>query len=138
MERYQDVFSLAPANTIDGLFRDDILPDRNGHELVDYWRDLIPQMIHTDELGGFQLLEIRSSLPDELLMYADKLSMAHSLEVRVPYLDRTVVEVRAAARCRFQGPQCQPEMVASTDLRTLPAVSYPEAKETRVCSKHRR
>ena len=92
MKRYQDVFSLAPAHTIDGLFRDDILRDRNGHELVDYWRDLIPQMIHTDELGGFQLLEIRSSLPDELLMYADKLSMAHSLEVRVPYLDRTVVE----------------------------------------------
>jgi asparagine synthase (glutamine-hydrolysing) len=25
-------------------------------------------------------------------MYADKLSMVHSLEVRVPYLDRTVVE----------------------------------------------
>jgi asparagine synthase (glutamine-hydrolysing) len=49
-------------------------------------------MKHTDELGGFQLLEVRSSLPDELLMYADKLSMAHSLEVRVPYLDRTVVE----------------------------------------------
>jgi asparagine synthase (glutamine-hydrolysing) len=49
-------------------------------------------MAHTDELGGFQLLEIRSSLPDELLMYADKLSMAHGLEVRVPYLDRTVVE----------------------------------------------
>jgi asparagine synthase (glutamine-hydrolysing) len=49
-------------------------------------------MEHTDELGGFQLLEIRSSLPDELLMYGDKLSMAHSLEVRVPYLDRTVVE----------------------------------------------
>jgi len=49
-------------------------------------------MVHTDELGGFQLLEIRSSLPDELLMYADKLSMAHSLEVRVPYLDRSIVE----------------------------------------------
>lgn len=92
LKRYQDVFSLAPADMIDGLFRDDILPQRNGHELLDYWRELLPQMEHTDELGSFQLLEIRSSLPDELLMYADKLSMAHSLEVRVPYLDRAVVE----------------------------------------------
>jgi asparagine synthase (glutamine-hydrolysing) len=92
LKRYQDVFSLAPAEMIDGLFRDDVLPQRNGHELVDYWRELLPQIEYTDELGGFQLLEIRCSLPDELLMYADKLSMAHSLEVRVPYLDRTVVE----------------------------------------------
>src|SRR5438552_9011375 len=49
-------------------------------------------MERTAERGGFQLLELRSSLPDERLMYADKLSMAHSLELRVPYLDRTVVE----------------------------------------------
>jgi asparagine synthase (glutamine-hydrolysing) len=92
LKRYQDVFSLAPAETIGGLFREDVLPQRDGQELVEYWDALRPQMEHTDELGGFQLLEIRSSLPDELLMYADKLSMAHSLEVRVPYLDRTVVE----------------------------------------------
>ena len=83
---------MVPAETIDELFRDDVLPEKQGHELVEYWRGLPPQMEHTDELGAFQLLEIRSSLPDELLMYADKLSMAHSLEARVPYLDRTVVE----------------------------------------------
>jgi asparagine synthase (glutamine-hydrolysing) len=92
LKRYQDVFSLTATETIDGLFRDDVLPRGNSHELVDSWRELLPQMKYTDELGGFQLLEVRSSLPDELLMYADKLSMAHSLEVRVPYLDRTVVE----------------------------------------------
>jgi asparagine synthase (glutamine-hydrolysing) len=92
LKRYQDVFSLAPRKTIDGLFHDDLLPNERRCDLADYWRGLIPQMVHTDELGGFQLLEIRSSLPDELLMYADKLSMAHSLEVRVPYLDRTIVE----------------------------------------------
>jgi asparagine synthase (glutamine-hydrolysing) len=90
LRRYQDVFSLAPAENINRLFHDDLLPEN--HELVDYWHALAPQMEHTDELGGFQFLEIRSSLPDELLMYADKLSMAHSLEARVPYLDRTVVE----------------------------------------------
>jgi asparagine synthase (glutamine-hydrolysing) len=92
LRRYQDVFSLAPAGTISGLFRDGVLPEREPNELVEYWEELRSQMEQTDELGGFQLLEIRSSLPDELLMYADKLSMAHGLEVRVPYLDRTVVE----------------------------------------------
>ena len=90
LKRYQDVFSLVPGNVIKELFHEDL--QSSGCELVDYWRGLVPQMVHTDELGGFQLLEIRSSLPDELLMYADKLSMAHSLEVRVPYLDRTIVE----------------------------------------------
>jgi asparagine synthase (glutamine-hydrolysing) len=89
LARYQDVFSLAPAEIVNGLFR-------NGEGMVcgvvDYWQTLAPQMEKLDELGGFQLLEIRSSLPDELLMYADKLSMAHSLEARVPYLDRTIVE----------------------------------------------
>jgi asparagine synthase (glutamine-hydrolysing) len=93
LKRYQNVFSLVSAETIDSLFRDEVRPEKqDDHELVEYWQELMPQMEHTDELGGFQLLEIRSSLPDELLMYADKLSMAHSLEVRVPYLDRTVVE----------------------------------------------
>jgi len=93
LKRYQDVFSLAPTETIGALFRDGVLPETQGEQdLVKYWRELEPQIEYTDELGGFQLLEIRSSLPDELLMYADKLSMAHSLEVRVPYLDRTVVE----------------------------------------------
>jgi asparagine synthase (glutamine-hydrolysing) len=92
LKRYQDVFSLSAEGTIHGLFRDGLLPEPGSNGLVGYWRALLPQMEHIDELGGFQLLEIRSSLPDELLMYADKLSMAHSLEGRVPYLDRTVVE----------------------------------------------
>ena len=92
LKRYEDVFSLAPADIIDGLFQDELSNGKSEHNLVAYWRPLASQMADIDELGGFQLLEIRSSLPDELLMYADKLSMAHSLEVRVPYLDRTVVE----------------------------------------------
>ena len=40
----------------------------------------------------FSSWSCRSTLPDELLMFADKLSMAHGLEVRVPYLDKDIVE----------------------------------------------
>jgi asparagine synthase (glutamine-hydrolysing) len=90
--RFQDVFSLAPAAKIRGLFQPGTLDGHRDDEVVEYWSSLRPQMKHLDELGAFQLLEIRSSLPDELLMFGDKLSMAHGLEARVPYLDRTVVE----------------------------------------------
>jgi asparagine synthase (glutamine-hydrolysing) len=92
LKRYQHVFSIMPGEIIDGLFQDGALPADAGDKVLECWKDLTSMMENTDELGGFQLLEIRSSLPDELLMYADKLSMAHGLEARVPYLDREVVE----------------------------------------------
>src|SRR5207302_11048453 len=92
LRRYQHVFSLVSGETIDDLFREGLFPAQAGDRVLDYWSELLPQMRETDELGGLQLLEIRSSLPDELLMYADKLSVAHGLEARVAYLDRTVVE----------------------------------------------
>jgi asparagine synthase (glutamine-hydrolysing) len=92
MIRYQQVFSVKSESLIDGLFQDKVLPDGTGDLILDSWKDLETLIEKTDDLGGFQYLEIRSSLPDELLMYGDKLSMAHSLEVRVPYLDQKIVE----------------------------------------------
>jgi asparagine synthase (glutamine-hydrolysing) len=92
LRRYQQVFSLVPGGVITHLFNDASLSDDSGDRILDCWKDLLPQLAYTDELGGLQLIELRSSLPDELLMYGDKLSMAHGLEVRVPYLDRTIVE----------------------------------------------
>jgi asparagine synthase (glutamine-hydrolysing) len=91
-QRYQHVLSLLPGTEIDGLFRDGLLDVDAGDALIECWRDLLALSDQTDELGGFQFLEVRSTLPDELLMYADKLSMAHGLEARVPYLDREIVE----------------------------------------------
>ena len=92
MKRYQYVFSIMPGEIVDGLFREGLLDSGAGDKILECWAGLESFMEHTDELGGFQFLELRSSLPDELLMYADKLSMAHGLEVRVPYLDRELVE----------------------------------------------
>jgi asparagine synthase (glutamine-hydrolysing) len=92
LERYQQVFELAPVDAIAGLFRQGVLAADTALGIPEAWRELLPQMAECDELGGFQMLELRSSLPDELLMFGDKLSMAHGLEARVPYLDRTVVE----------------------------------------------
>src|SRR5215467_4758010 len=92
MRRYQNVLSLMPGGQVDELFQDGLLDPNSGDAILNCWADLADLMTSTDELGGFQFLELRSTLPDELLMYADKLSMAHGLELRVPYIDKEIVE----------------------------------------------
>ncbi len=92
MRRYQNVLSLLPGPQVDELFQDGLLEPNSGDSILGCWEDMAELMTETDELGGLQFLEVRSTLPDELLMYADKLSMAHGLELRVPYVDKEIVE----------------------------------------------
>jgi len=92
MRRYQHVLSLLPGDQVDGLFHDGLLGPNVGDSILECWASMTDLMSATDELGGLQFLEVRSTLPDELLMYADKLSMAHGLELRVPYVDKEIVE----------------------------------------------
>ena len=92
MRRYQHVLSLLPGQQVEGLFQDGLLSPEAGDAILKCWEDMGELMSGTDELGGLQFLEVRSTLPDELLMYADKLSMAHSLELRVPFVDKEIVE----------------------------------------------
>jgi asparagine synthase (glutamine-hydrolysing) len=51
-----------------------------------------------DALGQMLYVDTRFSLPDELLMIADKMSMASSVELRVPILDRDLIALAESAR----------------------------------------
>ena len=101
MRRYQDVLSLLPGDQVESLFQDGLLDANAGDAILGCWQDLRGLMADGD-LGGLQFLEVRSTLPDELLMYADKLSMAHSLELRVPYLDKEIVEYVERLPAKFK------------------------------------
>jgi asparagine synthase (glutamine-hydrolysing) len=91
-ERYQSVLSMLPVAQVDRLFQPGLLESDSADSMLENWDDIADLMADTDELGGLQFLELRSTLPDELLMFADKLSMAHGLELRVPYVDKEIVE----------------------------------------------
>lgn len=58
-----------------------------------------------DYLQTLLHVDARTQLPDDLLMLTDKMSMATSLECRVPFLDRQLVEfaARMPARMKIRG-----------------------------------
>src|SRR5882724_6023020 len=58
-----------------------------------------------EELDRLQYVDARLFLPADILVKVDRMSMAHSLEARVPFLDRGVMELarRLPARLRLRG-----------------------------------
>ena len=56
----------------------------------------------TDPLNRVLEAEFRTVFPDQVLTYGDRLSMAHSLEVRSPYLDTDLVTLVAGLPARMK------------------------------------
>jgi asparagine synthase (glutamine-hydrolysing) len=83
-ERLPAVYAVIDGTLKRRLLRDGLAADEDGRAAVARWqadvagRDGLSQMLYVDA---------RLSLPDNLLLYGDKLSMAASLEARVPFLD---------------------------------------------------
>ena len=60
------------------------------HRVLQNHLDRIPAS--WDDGNRFSYLDVETFLPDNLLEYSDKMSMAWALELRVPFLDSRVVE----------------------------------------------
>jgi asparagine synthase (glutamine-hydrolysing) len=58
--------------------------------------------VHGSPLGTTLFLDGQLALADDMLHYFDRTSMAHSLEVRVPFLDHHVVEYAATIPDRYK------------------------------------
>ena len=57
---------------------------------------------HLDDVTKMQYIDIHFWLIGDILLKADKMSMAHSLEVRVPFLDRVVFDVARKVPTEFK------------------------------------
>ena len=70
-----------------------LAPDcRNGKSADDIVADVYRLVKDKDELTKKQFLDMHLWLPGDILLKADKMSMCHSLELRVPFLDKYVME----------------------------------------------
>ncbi len=64
-----------------------------GRSAKDIVLDVYKTVSDKDELTKKQQLDMKLWLPGDILLKADKMSMAHSLELRVPFLDKVVMEM---------------------------------------------
>jgi asparagine synthase (glutamine-hydrolysing) len=68
----------------------------DSHAVVEhYLGELTGRLAEPEVLQKIPYMELKLRLPEHLLMRVDKLTMAHSVEARVPFLDHEVVEFAA-------------------------------------------
>ena len=72
------------------------------------------------ELEKKQYLDLNLWLPGDILLKADKMSMAHSIELRVPYLDRIVMEEAAAYPAAYKIAEDTKAVLRAAANKTLP------------------
>jgi asparagine synthase (glutamine-hydrolysing) len=73
----------------------------------DYYANLVAECDSPELLDRLMYFDLKMSLPEQLLMLTDKMTMGVSLEARVPLLDHRVVEfaARLPVRMKVRGMQ---------------------------------
>jgi asparagine synthase (glutamine-hydrolysing) len=94
LTRFAKIYSFFSADMKEQLFnthlKDQIHAD--AYHSKESLRRLQRDVQHLDPLTQILYIDTRSNLPDDLLMVGDKMSMANSLEARVPFLDYRLIE----------------------------------------------
>ncbi len=84
------------------LYTSDVCQALNGTNTVDLYRAAFAQTDATHPLDRMLYVDTHFYLPNDMLVKIDRMTMAHSLEARVPFLDHHLVEFAASLPPRFK------------------------------------
>jgi asparagine synthase (glutamine-hydrolysing) len=84
------------------FYRDDFLRELHGSEPENPLAGLFTEASGLDPVDAAMQVDVRSYLPDDLLVKVDIASMANSLEARAPLLDQEVMELAAGLPSVFK------------------------------------
>jgi asparagine synthase (glutamine-hydrolysing) len=100
-ERYLGV-SLYDISEKEGLYTEDFRRSLNGYGGVDAIRPYYEESRHLDVLNQMLYVDTKAWLPDDILIKADRMSMASSLELRSPFLDTAIAEFAATLPVKYK------------------------------------
>lgn len=75
---------------------------RNSLKVEEIVKPIYDQVKQEDDLTKMQYLDLHLWLVDDILLKADKMSMAHSIELRVPFLDREVMATASKIPTKYR------------------------------------
>jgi asparagine synthase (glutamine-hydrolysing) len=94
VDRYLDANILFKKADLQVLLRPSVISQMRRMEFMEKRRELM-RMERGHWLSGLQYLDTKMYLPNDILTKVDRMSMAHSIEARVPLLDHKLVEFAA-------------------------------------------
>jgi asparagine synthase (glutamine-hydrolysing) len=95
VEAYAAWISYYAAAQKQALYTPDIQRALAGRDALDYIRGLAAECQNPDPVAQAMYVDIHSFLPNNVLQYGDRMSMAHGLETRVPLADTRLIELVA-------------------------------------------
>jgi asparagine synthase (glutamine-hydrolysing) len=84
------------------LYSKELIEKLIGHDAGNHQLNLLREPKVNDEREKMTYADTMSFLPDDCLFKVDRMSMANGLEVRVPFLDRELVEFSARIPFKFK------------------------------------
>jgi len=104
LTRFAKIYSFFTPNMRAHLFNEDVRADASyqRYDAREALAHLQRDVQGLDPVSQMLYIDTRASLPDDLLMVNDKMSMANSIESRVPYLDSRLVEFVESLPIRYK------------------------------------